>query len=59
MACIHTVSSDGAYDVTLSVDEENVLSMIETFIAVLRHFGSGGRIEAYSSEGTLVNYMEV
>lgn len=59
MACIHTVSSTGDYDVTFSVSEVNVLEAIETFLAVLNYFGDGGRIEIYSRNGELVNYLEV
>ena len=59
MTCIHTVSSTGEFDVTLSVGEENVLYLVETFLAVLDHFGKGGRVEVYDQRGNLINYLEV
>ena len=58
MTCIHTVSSCGKYNSTMSVQEENVLSVIDTMLSVLTYFG-GGHVELYDSAGNLVNYFEV
>lgn len=59
MACIHTVSTNGKYNVTVSATEQSVLSMIERFVGVLYYFGNGGIVDVYSNDGELVRRVEV
>ncbi len=58
MACIHIVSTCGKYNSTLSVQEDNVISVIDALLLMLSYFG-GGHVELYDLNGNLVDYFEV